>query len=460
MAKLPRPPGPKGRFLIGISPLATRDQLTSLSDWAREYGDLYHCRFLVYHVYFANRPEYIEQLLVTQNRKFIKGRALQANRELFGNGLLTSEDELWQRQRKLIQPAFHRARIQGYGRTMVECTNRMLEAYAPGQQRDVHQDMMTVTLDIAARTLFSVEIGERGRRIERCLNVLMHVIAKPQRIMKPLRIVYWNVERQYHAAVRELEEIVYAIIAERREAQKRGAPEAHDLLAMLLAARDEEGRGMDDRQIRDEVLTLLLAGHETTALALSWTWYLLAQNPAVERKLHEELDRVLGGRAPGVEDLPRLTYTEKVVKESLRLYPPAYAILRLAIEDAEIGGFKIPKGSSVGVSPWVTHRDPRFFPEPEKFWPERWTEEFQQKLPRFAYFPFGGGPRICVGAQFALMEAPLVLATIAQRYSLRLVPSHPVDLFPSITLRPKHGIRVTLEKRVAAEPELIRSEAR
>jgi cytochrome P450 len=460
MAKLPRPPGPQGRFLIGISPLATRDQLTSLSDWAHEYGDLYHCRFLIYHVYFANRPEYIEQLLVTQNRKFIKGRALQANRELFGNGLLTSEGELWQRQRKLIQPAFHRARIQGYARTMVECTNRMLETFAPGQERDIHQDMMTVTLDIAARTLFSVEIGDRGRRIERCLNVLMHVIATPQRIMKPLRILYWNVERKYHAAVRELEEIVYAIVHERREAQKRGEPEAHDLLAMLLAVRDEDGRGMDDRQIRDEVLTLLLAGHETTALALSWTWYLLAQNPEVERKLHEEFDRVLAGRAPGVEDLPRLTYTEKVIKESLRLYPPAYAILRLAIEDAEIGGFKIPKGSSVGVSPWVTHRDPRFFPEPERFRPERWTEEFQQKLPRFAYFPFGGGPRICVGAQFALMEAPLILATIAQHYSLRLVPGHRVDVFPSITLRPKHGIRVTLEKRVAAEPELIRSEAR
>lgn len=460
MAKIARPAGPKGKFLIGISPIATRDQLTALADWAREFGDLYHCRFLIYHIYFANRPDYIEQILVTQHRKFFKGRALQANRELFGNGLLTSEGDLWQRQRKLIQPAFHRARIQGYGRTMVECTNRMLEGFAPGQERDIHQDMMAVTLDIAARTLFSVEIGERGRHIERCLSVLMHVIAKPQRIMKPLRVFYRSSERQYHAAVRELEEIVYTIIRERREAQKRGAPEAHDLLGMMLAVRDEDGRGMDDRQIRDEVLTLLLAGHETTALALSWTWLLLSQNPETERKLHAELDSVLGGRAPTVDDLPRLRYTEKVIKESLRLYPPAYAILRLTVEDAEIGGYKIPRGSSIGVSPWVTHRDARFYPEPEKFLPDRWTDEFQRNLPRFAYYPFGGGPRICVGAQFALMEAALVLATIAQRYSLRLVPSHPVVLFPSITLRPKHGIRVTLEKRVAAEPELIRSEAR
>lgn len=447
MPPLRRPAGPKGRFLIGISPLATRDQLTSLSDWARDYGDIYHCRFLIYHVYFVNHPDLIEQVLVTQNKKFIKGRALQANRELFGNGLLTSEGEVWQKQRRLIQPAFHRARIQGYGRTMVECTLRAMESFAPGQERDAHQDMMALTLDIAARTLFSVEIGSRGRHIEHALTTLMQVVARPQRIMKPLRLIAWQSERKYHAAIRELESVVYEIIRERRAAEAAGAPEGNDLLAMLLATRDEDGRGMSDQQLRDEILTLLLAGHETTALALSWTWYLLSQNPDAERKLHEELHSVLGGREPGVEDLARLPFTERVIKESLRLYPPAYAILRMAREDAEIGGYKIPRGASVGVSPWVTHHDARFFPEPDRFLPERWTEEFQRKLPRFAYFPFGGGPRICVGAQFALMEAALLLATLAQRWRLRLVPGHPVELFPSITLRPKHGIRVTMQAR-------------
>ena len=442
-----RPAGPKGPFLIGISPLATGDQLKSLSDWARDYGDIYHCRFLIYHVYFINHPDLIEQVLVTQHRKFMKGRALQANRELFGNGLLSSEGEVWQKQRRLIQPAFHRARIQGYGRTMVECTLRAMESFAAGQERDAHQDMMALTLDIAARTLFSVEIGTRGRHIERALTTLMQVAARPQRILKPLRMISWSTEKKYHAAIRELETVVYEIISERRAADAAGAPEGNDLLAMLLATRDEEGQGMSDKQLRDEILTLLLAGHETTALALSWTWYLLAQNPEAEKKLHEELDFVLGGREPVVEDLPRLPYAERVIKESLRLYPPAYAILRLATEDVEIGGYTIPKGSSAGVSPWVTHHDARFFPEPDRFLPERWTEEFQKKLPRYAYFPFGGGPRICIGAQFALMEAALLLATIAQRWRLRLVPGHPVELFPSITLRPKHGIRVTMEAR-------------
>jgi cytochrome P450 len=450
MPALRRPHGPQGRFLLGISPLATRDQLHALSSWARKFGDIYHCRFLIYHVYFVNHPELIEQVLVTQHRKFIKGRALRANRELFGNGLLTSEGDLWQRQRRLIQPAFHRARILGYAQTMVDCTVRAVAPFPENAERDIHQDMMALTLDIAARTLFSVEIGQRGRRIESALATLMEIIAKPQRIIRPLRLVLFSTERRYRRAVRELETIVQQIIYERRSANASATAHAlqpNDLLAMLLDARDESGAGMSDRQLRDEILTLLLAGHETTALALSWSWYLLSQNPEAERKLHAELDSVLAGRLPGVEDLPRLPYTERVIKESLRLYPPAYAILRLAVEDAEIAGYKIPRGSSVGLSPWVMHRDPRYFPEPERFLPERWTDDFIRQLPRFAYIPFGGGPRICVGAQFALMEAALVLATIAQRYRLRLVPGAPVDLFPSITLRPKFGIHVTADPR-------------
>ncbi len=279
--------------------------------------------------------------------------------------------------------------------------------------------MMALTLDIAARTLFSVDIARHSGRIGKALTTVMEVSASPQRILKAMRVLGWRKERRYRRGVAELDEIVYGIIRERRATQHAGGSEHGDLLGMLLEARDENGNGMSDQQLRDETLTLLLAGHETTAIALSWTWYLLSQNPDVARKLDEELDAVLGGREPAVEDLPRLPYTERVIKESLRLYPPAYVILRLAVEDAQIGGYVIPRGSSAGASPWVTQRSAKFFPEPLRFYPDRWTEEFSRQLPRFAYFPFGGGPRICIGAQFALMEAALVLATIAQRWELQ-----------------------------------------
>ena len=451
MPKIRRPAGPKGRFLLGVTPLTSGDRLRAMTDWAREYGDIYHCRFLGYHVYFLNRPEYIEQVLVTQQRKFMKGRALQANRELFGNGLLTSEGDFWQRQRKLSQPAFHRARIQSYAQTMVECTQRAMENWKPGETRDIHQDMMALTLDIAARTLFSLEIGEEmGAQIRDALEDLLVVSARPERILKPLRIVSWRTEGRYKRAIARLDEIVFRIIRDRRASGR----DTGDLLSMLLAARDDEGRGMSDQQLRDETMTLLLAGHETTALALSWTWYLLGCNPGVEESMHRELAAALGRKAPTAEDLPRLPYTEKVMKEAMRLYPPAYVILRLALEPLEIGGYELPAGSSVGISPWVTHHDARYFPEPENFAPERWTEAFMQKLPRFAYIPFGGGPRICIGAQFAMMEAVLVLATVAQKFGIRPEMSEKPELFPSITLRPKNGIRATVLPRAAVANSL------
>ena len=445
MPKIRRPEGPRGRWLIGVTPLTSGDRLKAMTDWAREYGDIYHCRFLGYHVYFLNRPEYIEQVLVTHQRKFMKGRALQANRELFGNGLLTSEGDFWQRQRKLSQPAFHRARIQSYARTMVECTQSAIGRWRAGEERDIHQDMMALTLDIAARTLFSVEIGEMGGRIRDALEELLEVSARPERILKPLRMVSWRSEGKYRRAIAELDKIVYGIIAERRASGR----DMGDLLSMLLEARDDDGNGMSDQQLRDELLTLLLAGHETTALALSWTWYLLAKHPEAEKLLQKEVDAALAGAAPRAEDLPRLPYTEKVVKEALRMYPPAYVVLRLALEPVEIAGYALPAGSSVGMSPWVVHHDARYFPEPEKFLPERWTESFAQKLPRFAYFPFGGGPRICIGAQFAMMEAVLVLTTIASRYTLRVAERQNIELFPSITLRPKNGIQARVESRGA-----------
>jgi len=447
MAPIHRPPGPQGNFLIGVSPFRMRDPLALVNGWAREFGDIFHYRFLHLHVYFLAAPEYIEQILVTQQRKFIKGRVFQANRELFGSGLLTSEGDFWQHQRTLIQPSFHRERIAAYARTMVDHSQRMLETWRDGDTRDVHREMMSLTLGIAARTLFSVEIAEESARIARALDVVLIVSANPRRLLRLMRMLPLPSELRYRRAVRDLDEIVFGIIRDRRASTSTSAEDAGDLLGTLLAVRDENGNPMTDQQLRDETLTLLLAGHETTSTALTWTWYLLSQHPEVEQKLHAELKKVLGERPPAAEDLPRLPYTERVVKESLRLYPPASAILRLAVEESEIGGYKIPKNSSIGMSAWVTHHDPRFFPDPEKFDPDRWTDEFQRSLPRFAFFPFGGGPRVCIGAQFAMMEAVLVLATVAQKFILRLVSGHPVETFASVTLRPRYGMRMTLHRR-------------
>ena len=447
MARIRRPPGPPGNFLIGVSPFRARDPLVLVTGWAREFGDIFHYRFLHLHVYFFAAPEYIEQILVTQQRKFIKGRVFQANRELFGSGLLTSEGDFWQHQRTLIQPSFHRERIAAYARTMVNHSQRMLEIWGDGDTRDVHREMMSLTLGIAARTLFSVEIAEESARIGRALDVVLVVSANPRRLLRLMRMLPLPSELRYRRAVRDLDEIVFGIIRDRRTSTSTSAEDAGDLLGTLLSVRDENGKPMTDQQLRDETLTLLLAGHETTSTALTWTWYLLSQHPEVEQKLHAELKKVLGERPPTPEDLPRLPYTERVVKESLRLYPPASAILRLAVEESEIGGYRIPKNSSIGMSAWVTHHDPRFFPDPEKFDPDRWTDEFQRSLPRFAFFPFGGGPRVCIGAQFAMMEAVLVLATVSQKFILRLVHGHPVETFASVTLRPRYGMRMTLHRR-------------
>jgi cytochrome P450 len=303
--------------------------------------------------------------------------------------------------------------------------------------------MMQLTMRIVAKVLFGVEVKEDTERVAAALNVLMRHTSGGRMILPPImRHVPVPAMIRVKRAVRELNEIVNRIILQRRA----GGKDTGDLLSMLMAARDEDGSGMTDRQLRDEILTFLLAGHETTAVSLSWTWYLLSQHPAVEQKLGEELNHVLGARIPQLEDLPRLPYTDKVVKESMRLYPPAWSLARTVAKEVEVDGYTLPVGSNVVMSPWILHRDPRFFEQPEEFNPDRWTAEAVQRLPKFAYFPFGGGPRLCIGASFAVMEANLLLATVARRFRLRLVPGHPVATLPSITLRPKHGMRMSLAR--------------
>lgn len=440
------PPGPTGKLITGVMPEFNRDSLAFITR-CRDYGDVVRMRFFYLRVYFLYNPDDIEWVLSTNAKNFIKARTLRTPffKRLVGNGLLTSEGDTWRRQRRLAQPAFHRQRISGYGEVMVEYAARMIAQWRTGETRDLHRDMMRLALEIVVKTLFNADVSGEADRVGQVLSQMVKPFAS-QATMKWIldNRLPTRAHRQFHAAAREIDEIVYKIIGERRAS----GIDHGDLLSMLLAAHDEDdGSQMTDRQLRDEVMTLFLAGHETTALTLSWAWYLLAQNPEAEKTFHTELDEVLAGRLPTVADLPRLKYTEMIAKESMRLYPPAFGVGREAIEECEIGGYRVPAGSQLFMFQWAMQRDPRYFAEPEQFHPDRWTEEFTNQLPKYAYFPFGGGPRACIGNYFAMMEVVLLLATIGQRFRFSLVPDHPVSLMPAMSLRPADGIQVVVEER-------------
>jgi cytochrome P450 len=449
MAPIVRPPGPKSRGIVGNLPMARPNPLAIFSDWAHTYGDIFHYRVLYRHIYFINHPDLIKEVLVTQAPSFIKGDAVRANRRIFGNGLLSNEGSSWLTQRRLIQPAFHHSHIESYASIMVAYTERMLANWRDGESRDIHQDMMRLTLEIVAMALFSVEIASDKDRVAVALDTLME-LSMGARMLLPaaFRRIPTRNNRRYEAATRVLDGIVYSLIRERQTNPAAASPHGfEDLLGTLLQARYEDGSAMPTEQMRDEVMTLLLAGHETTAVSLSWIWLLLSQNPEVEQKLWAELSTVLNGRSPTLHDLANLPYTERVVKEAMRLYPPVWATVRSTVRDVEIGGYVIPAGCPVIMSQWVMHRDPRFYDQADLFNPDRWLDERCKTAPRFSYFPFAGGPRICIGASFATTEAALVLATIAQRYQVRVAATAPIEPSPSITLRPRHGIPATLIRR-------------
>ena len=359
-------------------------------------------------------------MLVKNNRNFIKDRVTRSELSILGDGLLTSDGDFWRRQRRLAQPAFHRERVENYAKTMVSYTERMLEDWKVGEERDVHRDMMGLTLEIVAKTLVDADIAGDAEKVGEALGEIMaHFSDQGSGVF--LRMIPDSVPTpsnlRFRRANKRLEEFIYGIIEKRR----RSGRDTGDLLSMLLHARDEDGSRMSDKQLRDELMTIVMAGHETTAIALSWTFYLLGKHPEVEEKLCSELEATLDGRPPTVEDLPRLSYTDAVIKESMRLYPPAWAIGREALEDCEIGGFHVPAKTQLFISQYVVHHDPRYFENPEAFAPERWADDLEKRLPKFAYFPFGGGPRLCIGQSFARMEAALLLATIVQNFRLEPV---------------------------------------
>jgi cytochrome P450 len=414
--------------------------------WLRDtYGDLAMARIGPRRICVVSEPELVREVLVNQQRIVTKTRALRRAALLLGNGLLTSEGDEWRQQRRLVQPAFHRERIAGYAGTMVAFAERRRDAWRDGAAIDAHAEMMSLTLAIAGETLFGAHVEHEAADIAAALETAMAMF---RRLTMPFSELLDRLplpaNRRFAAARARLDATVRRMIAERRAS----GVDRGDVLSMLLLAQDEsDDTGMTDEQVRDEVLTLFLAGHETTASALAWTWYLLARNPATERALHHEIDTVLGDRTPTAADLERLPFTRAVLAESMRLYPPAWTLGRETHAPVTLGGYEIPVGTMIFMSQWLMHRDARWFPEPLAFRPERWTPEFESTLPRMAYFPFGAGPRKCIGESFAWMEGVLVIATLARRWRVR-VPAG-VDPTPRalITLRPSGGVPAILERR-------------
>ena len=438
-----RPPGPKNPPIIGNLVAFRSDPLGFLGNATREYGDLVYFKVARQHMYLVNHPDYVREILVNNQGNFIKSRALQRAKILLGEGLLTSEGQHHLRQRRLVQPAFHRERLAGYAAAMSECTVRWRERWTADSALDISTEMPRLTLSVVAKTLFSADVQSEASEIGEAMTSVLQMF---RLLLLPFSEYLDKLPlpaiRRFEKARARLDATIYGLIRERR----KSGQDAGDLLSMLLLAQDE-GEEMSDEQVRDEALTLFLAGHETTANALTWTWYLLSQHPDVERRLHEEIDTVLGGRAPELGDLPRLRYVEMVLAEALRLYPPAWAIGRMAKNSFSLGGLEIPAKSICILSPYLVQRDARWFPDPEKFDPERWTPEAREARPKFVYYPFGGGARVCIGERFAWMEGVILMAAIAQRWRLRLEPGQHVEPLPLVTLRVKNGLRMIPESR-------------
>ncbi len=440
------PPGPRRSPLSAIVYFPSRDPLAFFSNLARRYGDLAHLYLAREHLYLVSDPALVRDILVTDQRSFKKGRGLEGAKRLLGEGLLTSEGQTHLRQRRLIQPAFHRDRLVSYASTMTEYAARLRDRWTDGATLDVSQEMMRLTLGIVGTSLFGTDVEGQAPEVGRALTDVMRSFWMTMLpFFDSLEKLPIPALRRSRRARIELDRIIYGMIADRR----RDPEDRGDLLSMLLMAQDDEGdgTGMTDRQVRDEAMTIFLAGHETTADALSWTWYLLGEHPEIEARMHAEIDRVLGDRLPTMEDVPHLPVVEQVVTESMRLYPPAWIIGRRALVEYQIGGYVAPARSIFVISPYIIQRDARWFPEPARFNPDRWTHQFKTSLPPFAYMPFGGGQRRCIGDHFAWTELVLVTSTIAQRWKLRLLPEHPVVPQAVVTLRLKHGLRMTLQRR-------------
>ncbi len=440
------PTGPKGLPFLGNLLDFGRDRPAFIARCQREHGDLAVLNFAGWPTILVSDMDAIERILVKEHRNFIKNTVIwRHTRALFGLGLLTSEGDLWQKQRRLAAPAFAGEQLLAYGPEMIEQTQRTVGAWSDGETLDVHPEMMTLTLRIAAETLFDARIEDDVQAIDHSVHDLIDCL--DQRFNRPILIPDWLPlpgNRRYLAAIRRIEVVIERLVRERRLSGE--AEGKRDLLSRLMTARDERRQPMSDELIRDEAITALLAGHETTALALSWAIRLLSLNPDAGEVAAREIEAVVGSGPVANEHLDRLPMTEAIVQEAMRLYPPAWVIGRESLSAFEIGGHRFGAGTTVLISPWVLHRDPRYFDRPDEFLPARWIER-KQRLPRFAFMPFGGGPRICIGQRFAMMEAVLLLATILRDFSFEPIPGRDPKPFASITLRPDGGVWVKVRRR-------------
>lgn len=443
---LRHPPGPQGLPVLGLIPYMRHDPLRFFLAVTRRYGDVIS---LGNQLYVINHPDYLRYVLQDNNSNYVKGPQMNQIRLLFGNSLLSSEGQGWLQQRRVMQPIFHRQRIAAFATTMTDITGAMLERWqhcsTRAQPVDIHAEMMQLTMKLVCKTLLSIDVGSEAHTFVRAIHIALGHVEHRRNMLLPLPVQWPTPSNlRFRWAVGVLDDLIYRLIAERQQSDR----DTGDLLSLLVGARDETtGMGMTDRQLRDEVLTVFIAGHETTALALTWTCYLLSLYPNVERQLHAELEAVLAGRTPTVSDLPQLRYTRQVLEEALRLYPPAWLLVRSPLTDDVIGGYTIPAGVSIFISPYTMHRHPAFWDNPEGFDPDRFSPEQVAQRPRFAYLPFGGGPRLCIGNNFAMMEMVLILAMLYQRYRLHLVSGFRVEPKPQATLLPRNGLLMTIHRR-------------
>ncbi|MEK6243013.1 MAG: cytochrome P450 [Pseudomonadota bacterium] len=441
-----RPPGPRGLPIIGVARSFARDPLSFLTGVAAQYGDIANFRLGGIDVFFVRHPDYIREVLITQRASFTMTSLRAKINAVVGEGLFTSRGELHARQRRLIQPVFRKSRIEAYAGQMAELSLRMREQWRPGSVIDITNEMMKLTMLIAAQALFDHDIGEDTQKVSRNIGTVLEFFT---RLSSPfLKLSLWlplPSSLRFRKAVRDLDAVIYRLIERRKGAASAG----NDLLSLLMQAKDDETNvQMTEKQLRDEILTLLIAGHETTANVLAWTFYLLAQRPDADQRLHDEARAVLGGRAAfTAADIDRLVYARMATQEGLRLYPPGWFIGREAQTDVKLGGYTVPKGAVVMMSQYVMHRDARFFDEPERFKPERWEGDFLERLPRGAYFPFSAGDRHCIGEGFAWQEALLILATLVERWRFELVPGQHIRPRPSVTLRPDGPIKMIVHPR-------------
>ena len=439
------PPGPKTKIPLGHLLSFRRDSIGFLKKIASEYGDVVHFKFGPIRIVLLNHPDYVKEVLTTQHRNFVKGRPLEMAKELLGEGLLTSEGDFHKRQSRLIQPAFHRSMIESYVPALTKCVSNLVNGWKENMKVDVKEEMTNMSISIAGKTLFGSDTEQEAMEINHALDTATSLFGRiPLPFSEFLLKLPLPGTLRFKKAKARLDKTIYRMIDERR--QNKG--ENGDLLSLLLRSQDEDhDGGMNDQQVRDEAMTLFLTAFDTTSTAITWTWYLLSQNPEAEAELHEELDRVLNGRLPTVHDIAQLKYTRMVLGESMRLYPPSYVIPRQALESFPIDKYIIPRDSIILLSPYLIHHDPRFHPDPEKFNPRAWDEHSRSLNSKYEYFPFSRGPRSCIGEPFAWMQGILVLATIAQSWRMKLVPDHRVELLPLINLRPKYGMMMTLHQR-------------